>query len=42
MSRNEAEAGFLVDDLERGILTGDCFATIDQDGVGQLNVLTCA
>jgi pyruvate,orthophosphate dikinase len=36
ISRDDAEAGFLVDYLERGILTDNPFATIDEKGVGKL------
>jgi pyruvate, orthophosphate dikinase len=36
ISRDDAEAGFLVSYLEQGILTDNPFATIDQAGVGKL------
>ncbi|MEM7736029.1 MAG: pyruvate, phosphate dikinase [Deinococcota bacterium] len=36
ISRDDAEAGFLVDYLERGVLSDNPFATLDQHGVGQL------
>jgi pyruvate, orthophosphate dikinase len=36
ISRDDAEAGFLVAYLEQGILTENPFATIDQKGVGKL------
>jgi pyruvate, orthophosphate dikinase len=36
ISRDDAEAGFLVAYLEQGILTENPFATIDQEGVGKL------
>ncbi len=36
ISRDDAEAGFLVAYLEQGILTENPFATIDQAGVGKL------
>ena len=36
MSRDDAEAAFLVDYLSRGILTANPFATLDADGVGAL------
>jgi len=36
ISRDDAEAGFLIDYLSRGILPDNPFATIDRDGVGQL------
>ncbi|MEM6431441.1 MAG: putative PEP-binding protein, partial [Deinococcota bacterium] len=36
ISRDDAEAGFLVDYLERGVLTENPFATLDQQGVGKL------
>ena len=35
-SRDDAEAGFLLEYVERGILPENPFQTIDQDGVGQL------
>ena len=34
--RDDAEAGFLVEYMEKGILDRNPFATIDRDGVGQL------
>lgn len=36
ISRDDAEAGFLIDYIEEGILPDNPFATIDEDGVGQL------
>jgi pyruvate,orthophosphate dikinase len=36
ISRDDAEAGFLIEYMERGILHDNPFATIDQDGVGAL------
>jgi pyruvate,orthophosphate dikinase len=36
ISRDDAERGFLVDYLRRGILPENPFATIDEDGVGKL------
>ncbi len=36
ISRDDAEAGFLIQYLERGILPNNPFATIDPDGVGEL------
>jgi len=36
VSRDDAEAGFLVQYIERGILPNNPFATIDPDGVGKL------
>ena len=36
ISRDDAEAGFLVHYLERGILEHNPFETLDQDGVGRL------
>ena len=36
ISRDDAEASFLVDYLSRGILPENPFASIDEDGVGQL------
>ncbi len=36
ISRDDAEAGFLIDYLERGILPENPFTTIDADGVGEL------
>ncbi|NNC74842.1 MAG: pyruvate, phosphate dikinase, partial [Acidimicrobiia bacterium] len=36
ISRDYAEAGFLVEYLERGILKENPFATLDEDGVGAL------
>ncbi|MFC1974843.1 pyruvate, phosphate dikinase [Chloroflexota bacterium] len=35
-SRDDAEAGFLLEYVEKGILPENPFQTIDQDGVGQL------
>ncbi|MCB9879221.1 MAG: pyruvate, phosphate dikinase [Planctomycetes bacterium] len=36
ISRDDAETGFLTEYLQKGILADNPFATIDQDGVGQL------
>ncbi|MFQ5855867.1 MAG: pyruvate, phosphate dikinase [Anaerolineae bacterium] len=36
ISRDDAEAGFLVEYMEKGILAENPFHTIDQDGVGEL------
>ncbi|MCP3953082.1 MAG: pyruvate, phosphate dikinase [Desulfobacterales bacterium] len=36
ISRDDAESGFLIEYMEAGILTENPFATIDQDGVGEL------
>ena len=36
ISRDDAEAGFLIDYMEKEILPNNPFATIDEDGVGQL------
>ena len=36
ISRDDAEAGFLIDYISNGILPDNPFATIDRDGVGQL------
>ena len=36
ISRDDADSGFLIEYLERGILAQNPFATIDRDGVGQL------
>ena len=36
ISRDDAEAGFLINYIENGILPDNPFATIDEDGVGQL------
>jgi pyruvate,orthophosphate dikinase len=36
ISRDDAEAGFLVEYIDKGILAKNPFATIDRDGVGQL------
>ncbi len=36
ISRDDAERGFLIDYLRRGILPENPFATIDEDGVGRL------
>jgi pyruvate,orthophosphate dikinase len=36
ISRDDAEAGFLMDYIVKGILPNNPFATIDRDGVGQL------
>jgi pyruvate,orthophosphate dikinase len=36
ISRDDAESGFLIDYIQKGILPNNPFATIDRDGVGQL------
>lgn len=36
ISRDDAEAGFLIEYIEKGILPDNPFATIDRDGVGEL------
>jgi pyruvate,orthophosphate dikinase len=36
ISRDDAEAGFLIEYMEGGILPNNPFATIDMDGVGEL------
>ena len=36
ISRDDAEAGFLIEYMEKGILKDDPFAVIDVDGVGEL------
>ncbi len=36
ISRDDAEAGFLIEYMEKGILKEDPFATIDESGVGEL------
>ncbi len=36
ISRDDAEAGFLIEYMETGILPANPFATLDRDGVGQL------
>ena len=36
ISRDDAEAGFLIEYMETGILPSNPFATLDRDGVGQL------
>ncbi len=36
ISRDDAEAGFLIEYIENGILPDNPFATIDRDGVGEL------
>ncbi len=36
ISRDDAEASFLIEYMERGILPDNPFNTIDRDGVGQL------
>jgi pyruvate,orthophosphate dikinase len=36
ISRDDAEAGFLIEYIEKGILPGNPFASIDADGVGRL------
>jgi pyruvate,orthophosphate dikinase len=42
ISRDDAEAGFLIDYMESGILPGNPFATIDRDGVGELMAIAVA
>ncbi len=42
ISRDDAEAGFLVEYLETGILPFNPFATIDEEGVGQLMKIAVA
>ncbi len=39
ISRDDAEAGFLIEYIEKGILPDNPFATIDRDGVGALMAL---
>ena len=39
ISRDDAESGFLIDYIHRGILPDNPFATIDRDGVGALMAL---
>jgi pyruvate,orthophosphate dikinase len=39
ISRDDAEAGFLIDYIQRGILPDNPFATLDRDGVGSLMAL---
>jgi len=39
ISRDDAEAGFLIDYIQRGILPDNPFATLDRDGVGALMAL---
>ncbi|GBC60606.1 pyruvate, phosphate dikinase [Desulfonema ishimotonii] len=36
ISRDDAESGFLIDYIEKGVLPDNPFATIDRNGVGQL------
>ena len=36
ISRDDAEAGFLIEYMQRGILTENPFASIDIDGVGKI------
>jgi pyruvate,orthophosphate dikinase len=36
ISRDDAEAGFMIEYMESGILPDNPFATIDKDGVGEL------
>ena len=36
ISRDDAEAGFLIEYMEKGILPNNPFATIDRNGVGEL------
>ena len=42
ISRDDAETGFLLEYLEKGILPENPFATLDQDGVGKLMELGIA
>jgi pyruvate,orthophosphate dikinase len=42
ISRDDAEAGFLIDYMESGILPNNPFATIDRDGVGELMAIAVA
>ncbi len=42
ISRDDAEAGFLIDYIGNGILPENPFATIDRDGVGQLMQIAVA
>jgi pyruvate,orthophosphate dikinase len=42
ISRDDAEAGFLIDYIKNGILPNNPFATIDPDGVGQLMQIAVA
>jgi pyruvate,orthophosphate dikinase len=39
ISRDDAEAGFLIEYMEKGILLDNPFATLDQDGVAQLMLM---
>ena len=39
ISRDDAESGFLMDYLEKGILLKNPFATIDEAGVGKLMIM---
>ncbi|MGD9365702.1 MAG: pyruvate, phosphate dikinase [Desulfobacteraceae bacterium] len=39
ISRDDAEAGFLIEYMERGILEDNPFATLDRDGVAQLMLM---
>jgi pyruvate,orthophosphate dikinase len=36
ISRDDAEAGFLIEYISSGVLPGNPFATLDRDGVGEL------
>jgi len=36
ISRDDAESGFLLEYLDRGIITDNPFSTIDQNGIGEL------
>jgi pyruvate, orthophosphate dikinase len=42
ISRDDAEAGFLIEYLAQGILEENPFASIDEDGVGQLMTMAVA
>jgi pyruvate,orthophosphate dikinase len=39
ISRDDAEAGFLIEYMEKGILEDNPFATLDRDGVAQLMLM---
>jgi pyruvate,orthophosphate dikinase len=40
ISRDDAEAGFLIEYMEKGILEDNPFATLDRDGVAQLMLMS--
>ena len=42
ISRDDAEAGFLIEYISSGILPQNPFATLDQDGVGELMKIAVA